>query len=61
MKIAVDYENWRWASAKFSAIRRLMAFNMVIGFITVIIAVSGPLVIPGIQAMIAAPTTQPSP
>lgn len=61
MKIAVDYENWRWASAKFSAIRRLMAFNMVIGFLTVIIAVSGPMIIPGIQGMISAPTAQTSP
>jgi len=52
MKIAVEYENWRWASAKFSTIRKLMVLNLVIGLFTVIVAVSGPMVIPGIQAMI---------
>lgn len=52
MKTAVDYENWRWASAKFSQIRKLMALNMLIGFFTVVVAVSGKLILPGIQAML---------
>jgi uncharacterized membrane protein len=53
MKVAVDYENWRWASAKFAAMRKLMAFNLLLGMLTAVIAVAGPLVIPGIEAMIA--------
>jgi len=52
MKMAVEYENWRWASAKFSTIRKLIVVDLVLGLFTVIVAVSGPVVIPGIRAML---------
>lgn len=48
MRTAVEYENWRWASAKFSNIRKLMAINLLLGILTVLVAVAGPTVIPGI-------------
>ena len=53
LRIAVEYENWRWASAKFSSIRKLMAVNLVLGLITTVIAVSGPMVAPGMEQMLS--------
>jgi len=52
LRIAVDYENWRWASAKFSQIRKLMAVNLGLGLTTVAIASAGPLALPAIEAML---------
>ena len=54
MRIAVEYENWRWASAKFSNIRKLMALNLMLGLLTVAVAVSGPMVIPDILQLLGA-------
>lgn len=42
MQTAVEYENWRWASAKFSNIRKLMAVNLGLGLLTVAVASVGP-------------------
>jgi uncharacterized membrane protein len=53
MRIAVEYENWRWASAKFSNIRKLMAVNLMLGLLTTVIAVGGPMLIPGIEQMMS--------
>jgi uncharacterized membrane protein len=55
MRAAVEYENWRRASAKFSTIRKLMAFNLMLGLITAVVAVTGPIVFAGIQAMLSNP------
>jgi len=52
MRSAVEYENWRRASDKFSSIRKLMAVNLVLGLLTATVAVSGPNVIAGIQAIL---------
>jgi uncharacterized membrane protein len=54
MRIAVEYENWRWASVKFSNIRKLMFLNLMLGMLTIAVAVAGPLVIPDIQQMLGA-------
>jgi uncharacterized membrane protein len=53
MRIAVEYENWRWASAEFSSIRKLMSLNLTLGLITTVIAVSGAMVIPSIEQLFA--------
>jgi uncharacterized membrane protein len=56
MRAAVEYENWRWASAKFSRIRKLMAVNLMLGLLTAIVAVTGPTVIAGIQTVLSNPS-----
>ena len=53
MRIATGYENWRWASAEFSQVRKLMALNLALGVATLLVASAGPFaVIPGIAALI---------
>ena len=42
MRMAVECENWRGASAKFSNIRTLMALNLALGLATVAVASAGP-------------------
>jgi hypothetical protein len=56
MRIALEYENWRWASAKFSVIRKLMGINLMLGVLTIAVAVAGPSAIPLMQQLM---TTQP--
>lgn len=50
--IAVDYENWRWASAKFSLIRKLIALNLALGLVTVAVAAAGPAAFQGLGAVL---------
>lgn len=44
MQQAVDDENWRRASAKFSNIRKLMGLNLILGLATVAVATLGPAI-----------------
>jgi uncharacterized membrane protein len=53
MRLAVEQESWREASAEFARIRHLMGFNLVLGILTVVTAVVGPLGIPALLAMIS--------
>jgi uncharacterized membrane protein len=52
LRVAVEYENWRWASAKFSSIRKLMAVNLVLGLTIVAVASVGPVVLPSIDVLV---------
>jgi uncharacterized membrane protein len=61
MRTAVGYENWRWASAKFSVIRKLMAMNLALGLLTAVVGVSGSLVLPGLQALLTHPSGTAAP
>jgi uncharacterized membrane protein len=52
MRIAVEAENWRGASARFSSIRKLMALNLVLGLATVAVATVGPAVLLELGALL---------
>jgi uncharacterized membrane protein len=52
VRIATGYENWAWAGAKFSQVRKLMFVNLLLGVATVIVAVAGPFVIPVLTALV---------
>lgn len=52
MRIAVECESWREASARFSTIRTLMALNLALGLATVAIASAGPALLPGLGALL---------
>ena len=56
MRLAVEQEVWRRASTEFDRIRQLMAFNLTLGILTVIIAVSGPLALPRLASLLGATT-----
>ncbi len=53
LRMAVEYENWRWASAKFSSIRKLIALNLALGLTTVAVATAGPFALPAIETLLA--------
>jgi uncharacterized membrane protein len=53
LQMAVERENWRWASVKFSSIRKLIALNLGLGLATVAIATAGPVAIPTMEALLA--------
>jgi uncharacterized membrane protein len=48
LRIATGYENWRWAGAEASQVRKWMAVNLALGLATLLVATAGPLVIPAI-------------
>jgi len=56
MHLAVEQEVWRRASMEFDRIRQLMAFNLTLGILTVVIAVSGPLALPRLVSLLGSPT-----
>lgn len=56
MRLAVEQEVWRRASTEFDRIRQLMAFNLTLGILTVIIAVSGPLALPRLASLLGSTT-----
>ncbi|MGE5154764.1 MAG: CopD family protein [Bdellovibrio bacteriovorus] len=56
MRLAVERESWREASAEFARIRHLMGVNLVLGILTVIVAALGPLGVPALLAMISPPS-----
>lgn len=51
LRIAMEYENWRWAGAEASQVRKWMAVNLALGIATVLVASVGPLVLPRIAAL----------
>jgi uncharacterized membrane protein len=54
MRLYVEEESWREASVEFARIRRLMAFNLGLGILTVVAAVFGPVAMPALLAMLRA-------
>ena len=52
MRIAVECENWRGASAKLSTIRSLMAINLALGLATVAVASAGPALFQDLGALL---------
>lgn len=52
MRLYVEQESWREASIEFGRIRKLMAFNLGLGLLTVAAAVFGPVAMPALLAMI---------
>lgn len=51
IRIATGYENWGWAAAKLSLVRKLMAVNLTLGMLNVIVAAVGPALEPAVQAL----------
>lgn len=52
MRVAVEQESWRQASAEFARIRQLMAFNLGLGILTVVTAVFGPVAMPALAVVL---------
>ncbi len=52
IRIATVYENWRWAGAKLSQVRALMAVNLTLGVLNLLVAATGPVLAPDIAAML---------
>ena len=55
MRLYVEQEIWREASVEFARIRKLMAFNLGLGILTVVAAVFGPVAMPALLAMLSSP------
>lgn len=45
VRIATGYENWGWAAARITVVRRLMAVNLALGTLNIVIGSVGPLVL----------------
>jgi len=51
IRLATGYENWGWAGAKLALVRRLMAVNLGLGVLNVVIATTGPTLVPVLHSL----------
>lgn len=51
IRIATGYENWGWAGAKLALVRRLMVVNLGLGVLNVVVATTGPALIPALHSL----------
>jgi len=51
IRIADGYENWGWAAAKLSVVRKLMAVNLALGMLNVVVGAIGPALEPAVRVL----------